>query len=321
MKGKSDNTVIIVIAILAIAVYSGVLNFGGQTQAITGNAAVPSDFQCSERTYTVPIQTPNKLATTASLYSAADLALFGSDGALVVTGTSVSNSAYTSNSVPCSPTAVKGNAYVISGTSGKTNSASKPYDLTTFTDQQLSIPVSNMSQLTMAMYNTAYVNLTDGPTTSNTANESAATTVGSGETRTVNLQVKATTANAQFGSDDGGLIWAVDTVDSTVFSDMAVSLSSTNVQLVSVECSARVASYASANRCYKSPAIKASDGLLTVSITQTADLGNPGATADPKIYVIDVQHFEEDNALKTDGFNKAGSDVGTSNQVITLNNA
>lgn len=333
-KGKLGTGAIIAIIAVA-AVVLGVVNIqgvsfssmGGQQQAAPQVGTVTTASCQTDGTNTLDLVVRNDLATTASLYTRGTIAAFGGNGDLIASGTSDGSSTmtYTSLNIPCSADKLSGKAAVLASTAAPGTLVNSKVVTYAFgageTAIQKIIGSSNSTSLQFTIRNTALTNTSETTQTANSANETGATTMGASATRSGYIDIEGVTAAAQFGSDNGGILWVVDTSDSAVFSDNAISLSSSNIQLTGVACPARALSFDSGNRCYKSPAIKTSDGLVRVSWSMTSDLGNPGTSADPRVYLEDLQSFEEDSKLVEDIYNKGGNNLGVSRQTVGFDNS
>ncbi len=338
MKGnmKGITPIMAVLAVVILLAAFGVLNLSG----ITGFAAAPgitpttptgvvvTQEQCqTDGTNTLGVVVRNPLATTVTDYTRASIVAFGSDGQLVATGTSDGSATltFTDLNIPCQPGKLTGTINVLSGTTdpgSAVNYVTGTYDLTggRLSDQVI-LAASNNTNLNLCIRATTdRSNVTEGCDTANTANETAAVTMGANDVRSRIITFQGVTGSSQFGSQLG-LLWQIDTVDSTVFADKSIALSSGFVALTEVDCPQRATSFNSANRCYTSPAIKTSDGLLEATVTISADLGNPGSSADPFVYIDDIQCFEEDAQLVCDTHDKGGTNVGVARQRLAFDNS
>lgn len=332
-KGIGTLGILLILGIVLVA--TGTLKLTGlfaaapvtTQQQVTGSLPPTQDYICqTDGTNTLSVNTPNKLSPAASLYSPGTFLPFSTTGRTTASSAATAATvAYTDYNIPCSVENLAGTGYILSSTAGigtLVNSAKKPYDLTQKLADTMSIPISNVTVLNIQILTSSLANATtDNARTGSSQNETSAQTMGTGDTRTRVIDIIGATANAQFGSDDLGAIWMIDTADSAVFSDKAISLSSSDIALAEITCPSRALSFSSANRCYKSGAIKTSDGLLKVTVTLSADLGNPGTSADPFVYIDDMQSFEEDGAIVEGTHTKGGTSVGVVRQQIGFDNS
>lgn len=329
MKRKGLSTGLAVLLVIAALFVFGVLKFQ-QPAAIapgpSGGTVVITDECQTDGSNDVQIAVQNKLATTASLYTRANIAAVSSSGKVAATGTSSGGAtiSYTTLSVPCSD--LKGLAYVYSGTSdpgSSVNSVSAPYDTSGGAKaDQVVLSASNVTGLNWCIRAvTDRSNVSESCDDGNSANETSAVTMAADAVRSRIVTFIGTTGGAQFGTDSHGLIWSIDTADSTVFSDNAISVSSGFVLLSPIDCPARIRSQNSAERCWKSGPVKTSDGQLEATVTISADLGNPGTSADPVLFVDDVQCFEEDGIIVCDTHTKGGTNVGAARQRVGFDNS
>lgn len=340
-KGVSD--LVWVIAVVAILFGVGVLHYNGQgfstsspttqTQTVTPGGQTTSQqastFLCNNGGSTNPLYVSDQntlLTAGGTVYQSAPVAVIGSDGRLLATGTTTAGStlSYTTVNVPCGANA-NGFVYLTAGNGNTVNSARLPYDVASKLNDYAQFTQGNVSGLYLAMYGNTNSNTSalDGGVvgTIQTATESAATAMGAGSVRSGYIFLSVSNATSQFGSTDGGIIFAIDTVDSSVFSDNAISLSSANIALTPITCPASEVSMHSANRCYSAPAIKTSNGNIRIDWTMNADLGNPGASADPVLYIDDVQYFQQNSGVVQGTATSANSDVGAPVETVTWNNS
>lgn len=324
-KRKGATNIWLIVLVIGVLAYaSGLIGqpFAAGATQTPGIVTVREDCQ-TDGTDDLGLLVRNKLATTASLNIRSSIAAFDNVGNLVASGTSdgSATSAYTNLAIPCDDVKQVGSAYVLAGTAAPgtlVNSAKVPYDIRLEKTKQEVIAGTNSSSLgSMCWRDTALANISSCGSTAdvNSANFSAAVTMGASETITRVFEFQVNTASAQFGSDDGGILVSVDTSDSAVISDNAISVTSSQVALTPLDrCPLEAASFNSANRCYKMPAIKNSDGLVRFTVVVQSDLGNPGTSADPRIYFDDVQYFEEDAQVKQGIYNKGGTNIGVARQ-------
>ena len=185
------------------------------------------------------------------------------------------------------------------------------------------------ANLSKSILSNTYANVSN-PTNNYGGNltEFSSTAMGKGDTRSGYIDVKMANSYAVYGGseskidakytayggdagmvDVGGILWGIDTISSSVFSDssgFSLSVSSGGLQLTEVSCSRfpnEQAKY-SLNRCWTSKAIGqgkstglaaanaiSGDNRLAVSIF--ADLGDPSAADDPKLYMIPINWYED----------------------------
>lgn len=337
-KGASDLMWVAAVVVLLFAV--GVLHYNGQgfstttpTTTVTpgGQTNTPqaSNFICNNGGSTNPVygSDQNVLLTGAgTVYQAAPLAVVSSSGRTLTTGTTTAGSSlsYLTLNVPCGADS-HGFVYLTTGASDTVNSARLPYDVTSKLNDYAQFTEGNVSGLYLALYSSTNTNTSDfkGGTlgTIQTATESAATAMGAGSVRSGYIMLSVSNATSQFGSTDGGIIFAIDTVDSSVFSDNAISLSSPNIALSPITCPATETSAHSANRCYAARALKSTDGNVRVDWVMNADLGNPGASADPVLYIDDVQYFQQSSGVSQGTATGANTDVGAPVEKVTFDNS
>ena len=296
MKGAFP--IIPIIAVILLGVVLGVINIPalqthagiGLPIATTGVAAAVTCNEDGTNEQTVAVR--NTLSTTSldynvnTVYAVAD----GVDSPVTsVATTGGSTLSYGSLSIPC-PASIKGYLYAVG--SATNNSAKVAYDVSKGNGAPVVIQSSDVSNITMTIRDSTLANLSaPGAGSSNT--ETTAVTMGASATRNGYLDAYATTGSASLGENE--LWWAIDTVDSSVFSDKAMSLSvasaPTGWYLTEMVCPSSLASFDSANRCYKSPRITSADGTIRLGFVLSSDLGNPGSSADPRVYVEDPQYF------------------------------
>lgn len=333
MPKKGISTLAAVVIVAAVLVATGVIKLSGFSTVSPGGLVdtnqpvqAGAGFQCQEDgSNTLNVAVRDGLVTTSTLYTPVTVA-FTSGNRIIATqasnpGTTLS---YAAGTLLCGDGSnLEGTAMILAGPGASTNYASAPYDARVLSDEVV-LSSTNTTNLQFAIRdissNTNTSVLDADGYSEISANETAPTTVAANSVRSVNVDLVGITGSRQFGSELG-VIWSVDTSDSSVFSDNSISLSSSSIALQPVTCPSRATSFNSANRCYKSGPIKTSDGTLRFTISQNADLGNPGTSADPRIYLDDMQGFEEDGVVVFDIYDKGGNNVGASRQQIGLDNS
>jgi hypothetical protein len=326
MKGKS-NPLVWILALVVVALALGWVSIPQTPYSVvpTGQQTigqqVTSALTCQDDgSNTLDIATLNSLVTH-TLYSNGNIAVVGADGTIVATDTTSGGTSltYSATDIPCAPNAVKGSVYVYAGTtvplSGNAlNSVKASYDVSSISAQKI-IPVSNVSSLYLRMYDSANQNLSAG--SQNTTTENDATAMGTGSVKSGKIQLYVTNSSSQYGSDDGGLIWAIDNGNSAAFSANSISLSSNYFALTPITCPTRVSAIDAADRCYHSRALKSSDGVMYVDYIATSDIGNP--TADITIYIEDPQYILEGGRIVQDSFDASNTNVGGIQQTAIVN--
>jgi hypothetical protein len=154
---------------------------------------------------------------------------------------------------------------------------------------------------------------------------SNAHTLGTGSSLTFYVDIQQNSSSAGFGDSDGnGMVVTVDLANNAVITQNDFAL--TGFGLRKVSCSdAEVALAATNNNaeiCYVAPALKSSDGLQRLSGSARWSAGNPGASDDAKIYFDDlVQYQDTDGKIKKGAFSAAGTNVGQTQAVVTIDTA
>jgi len=295
---------------------------GGPTAVQQGQLACPSGLT------TLTAYSAVRSALSGSLnYTGSPVAYTLSDGSTVVatdTSNGGSSLSYKSTAIPCTPETY-GSGIVLYALSNSTLNGAKS-ELLTYggaTSVQKELVSSYIAPLTFVIRDAALANLSNPSTGSTTSvTETNAVAMGAGSARTGYIDVWEATAASQYGSDDGGILWAIDTVNSTAFSDNAISLQSASpgFDLTPVSCSAyKAGSFDSANRCYKSRAIKVTDATLRIAFTIVADNGIDPTTTNPVIYVEDINYALDTNSkVILDTMKSDGTQIGAAQNKITF---
>lgn len=304
------------------AVGAGGLQGIATTSPQTTGAAVPCQ---DDGTNDIQVVVRNTLNSTLQ-YLGGTVAVVDSSGKVLNTGGLAQGAtlARATISFPCSQEAVSGKVYLLGAANG--TSASASYNLGSGKSQAIDLNAALAGSLTMTMRNITNGGNVSSVSVQNVIAEAGATTMSptTTTTRSVNVDIQVTNASAAFGHANDGLLWSIDTADSAVFSDSAMSvLGTAGITLTETPCPARATSANSANRCYKSAWIKQGDGVVTIRINLNSDLGgDPGTSADPVVYIDDYVTFQDtDGSIKTDVKNSANADVGAPRMSITLDNS
>lgn len=223
----------------------------------------------------------------------------------------------TFNSAPCKT----GNIYLLSSTTS--NGQKVPFDSYSLT-KNYDIVGSNSTRVGIDIFNSAFtaISASGGGYALNTTEQ----TIGAGGTLTGYLDFKPNQTIGQYGSDDGGVLFAVDSKNTAKISKQGVTLTSSNIPLTKIDCGsvANLAGAYSADVCYKAPALKSTGGPVRVQYNIQADIADPVKTAtDSDAVVIYVEDFNY--ARDTDGTVKmlvkdgASADIGQSASNVQIN--
>ena len=338
MKGKmSMSAILLIIVVLGIAGYYFYTQGAISTQTFSPTTTLGAGevIKCGAGTILYANVVAYNPLNSSTDYPPVSVVVTDSSGNIIASGTttySTTTKTYAAITVPCSQDAIS-NGVMVYGLAGLspnvTSGASglKSFGGGNYVAADLVVPRS--SELWLVTRDTALANTSSSgySTVSNKITENAATAMSAGETRSFYIDVQPSGGSRQFGSDSGGVVVAIDTVDATAFTDKALSLSATGSwQLTEVACSMypNVVSQLSANRCYKASALKASAGLQRIYGTLENDGGtSAGATSDPIIYMCDVQYGTDVSGARViqDCFKSDGTNLGEINPSITLDNS
>ncbi len=240
------------------------------------------------------------------------------------TGTAGSTLTYTAVSVPCSAGAFAGKVYAVADASASSDVAD--YSISGTGGNVVLNNVPDTATLTIISRDSTLVNTSISATAS--GSETTATGMSAGDSRNGYIDLSVATGKAQYGSGHDGLVFCVDTVDSSAFSDSGMTVSVSSVPfgwtLSEIPCSnyPKTSAYDSCNRCYKSPAIKASDGTVRLAWTMNNDLADAGASSDPIMYIEDVVYAQDtDGKIVLGTHNSGGTNLGESQCKYTWANS
>lgn len=304
------------------------------TTTTTTTTIEAAGFCQSDGSNTVTTAAENGI-NASDQYLAVEIYLSTNGGETVFGGSSTttqgSSLSTTSLDAPCEPRSGKIFAVVGSGLQSGVGNTTAVADYTIPTNagqtsKAVVLDVRNSAPLTVQARDTG--NLTNESLKGFTITETNANSMSSGESRQLYLDFEQNSSSAQFGGDGSdGLIWILDTVSSSAFSDNAISISIPGGELTLTEVSncaskyPRAAGQDSANRCYTSRAITSSDPNIRVLVQIKNDLANAGTSDDPILYVEDVQYFFEDGSIIRDSHKQDGSNVGEEQVKFTFDNS
>lgn len=223
----------------------------------------------------------------------------------------------TFNSAPCKT----GNIYLLGSTTA--NGQKVPFDSYSLT-KNYDIVGTNSTRVGQDIYNSAFsaISASGGGYALNTTEQ----TIGAGGTLSGYIDYKANQTIGQYGSDDGGVLFAVDIKNTAKISKQAVTLTSSNIQLTKVDCGsvANLAGAYSADVCYKAPALKSSMGPVRVQYNIQADIADPVKTATDSdavvIYVEDYNYARDiDGTIKMLVKDGSSTDIGQSASSVQIN--
>lgn len=333
MKGKTKVNNVLVGVFLVVVIIGAVFFVGNYTGFIKGQIAQPSgggvaqpaapttDLRNCQGITALKLSTAvrNPLnSTTQYLASKVDAVVSGQVVGTVTT-TAGSTLSFADLTFPCTMENFAGDVYVIA--TSTQNSAHDTYSISgTSATKTLNAPPAGAITLTWLDFNTGV----------NTSVASTATTQGTAVAldagQSVNAKLLVTPPSAafsQYGSTDGGVLIAINTVNSAAYTDKAVALSSSDVPLTEVVCTsyAKEASVDNAKRCYKTGAISTNSAASIISVRIANDGGaSAGASDDPVVYFEPIQYYEDtDGTIKIGAFNTGGTAVGLSASKATFN--
>lgn len=330
MRGQNNATLLIVGLIAVVAVIALVaqnMGFFGVTSQPQGFQPIPpAGGNCPTDGSGLDVKASSRNAENSSIeYQAASFKV-ETAGVLGVTGTGTagaSETLTTLSGVPCSPRS--GKVYALSTTA--LASAVADYSVPNGDTQAIVRLIQpDASQAQTKLFDTALTNTSVDFAATQT--ETTAVDMSAGGTRSGYLDIKAPTGSSVFGGPEVvGMLWLIDTVDGDAFTDTAISLSSlaADFQLTEVDCAtyAKALSKDSANRCYTSRALKASDGEKRIQWSMSNNAGtNAGASSDPILYVEDIQYAQDtDGKMVYMPFTSDGTNVGAAQVKLTWANS
>lgn len=297
---------------------------GGSTQSVASAATTTSTSasgaSCERptggNTATFGVKVVNGQNSTYQQV-ASTAALIGSDGTTAgsVSTTDAAAEAFASMTpLPC----VEGYLYVLgdSSTNGERVVAN-----TLKANQNVAVPGSQNSRLIFSLYtNTLAADNQTDASQGSVAINTTTHAIASGGSYTGYVDVDFQSASSAFGTVDGGGYIAVDHNLAVYSRENGVKIASTmGLGLTPVVCPADIATYLNADTCYHFDQLT-SRGTATpnrLSVTLKADLGEPGATDDVKIYFVDEQYFRDTDAkVKLGAYSSAGTDQGVANGLV-----
>lgn len=237
------------------------------------------------------------------------------------TGTAGVTLSYATVSIPCNLENFDGEIYA---TPTALLSSGKAVYKIEGTGGQIVLLQPNTTAMNFTFRNNALSNTSD---IVRTATESTASAMNAGDSRTgyLDLEIAGNTTYGQYGASGLGILWTLDTVTSSVFSDKALSITTSDIVLTEVDCLQypKTAAVRSANRCWLTDPITTSSGMIRLRWTLTADGGtDPGASDDPVLYLNDIHFIEDqDSMIRIGTHNSAGTDQGAPVVQATWNNS
>jgi hypothetical protein len=319
--------VVLVAALVFIGSSTGLVTFQAVGAPVPGAPVTPSapSLQTCQGLTTLGLYAAVRNPVSPSTqYLSTSVNIVNANNLLVATGTTVGGSSLsygTAISVPCTSENFNGNLYVLAA--ANQTSAKATYTIAgTAANVIVDAPLAGQVNLTFLDYNTGVNTSVQNAVTT----EEAASAMSSGQTRNFKILVTpGVTQFAQFGSTEFGGVICIDTVNSAVFTDKAVALTSSDIALTEVDCTQypKMTAVESCNRCYKIPAINSNMAAVTVNGKVSNDGGtSAGASDDPVVYFNDVNYFQDiDSTIKVGTFDSAGTKVGVSQVKATLNNS
>jgi|SRR3990167_1810772 len=354
MKGqKTMNYVFIfggmfvVVALALILFGGGIFRVGSGTGVDSNPPPVPTlSLECPSTSITAEVvaglgltQNTTYVATTAYVVPAGKNVPIASG--LTTPGTTLT---FKSVTVPCADSYSSGvYVYLINGTTGSFSSTKS--DLLQYIvrdsngnaiSKKNSVTyngvVQGLSTLTMTWRSTAdSSNVSDS--TDNNIVESSATAMAKGTSRSRYLDLSIVPTASQLGSVSDGIAMVIDTVNSSVFSNSAISLELVSAppgwSLTKVDCSKynNIKNQLSADICYATPVITSISGTPAVrlKVTETPDVGTPSASSDPVIYFKGI-YYGTDNTpvlgnIIVDGYDSSGTALGEAVSQAKLDNS
>lgn len=350
MKGaKSNNMWFIALALFVVLFFTGALNQFGLSPPSGAQSVSPVVGQPSQASLTGPEKTVAacqlgglktatlgvavqdvgaELKASTTRYSSPSYAIVREDGTVVTTATATAGSSltYDTSDVSCSRENLAGKIYVL-GTAAA-QSAVIDFSFNGETQKDYVLRAYNSSVLAMTILNSdTGANVSETQDTLNSANETAATTMGQGDTRTRVLKFSLNSGTNAFGSPVGpvlssgrkaGVLISIDNTDSQSFDKNDISLSVLASPggwfIESVDCSrfGRATSAHNSDRCYLAPAMTET-GNYKMEVSMTASKGNPATSADPRVYFDDIVCFEELGKVACDTH-----DISNTNRGVAL---
>jgi len=254
------------------------------------------------------------------------------DGTPIVQGSLAfsTTQSYTSTNIPCTGEVLRNGVKlytlasgitVSSGIGTKSAAGVLKYDggRTVYDEAQ----VAKYGNISIILRDTANANLSDIAATGQADGviaEDGAVALSEGTARTFYIDIEQKTANFAYGSPHSGLFWVFDKVDDNFDpSDLSLTPSTPNFAISEVSCSAypNAALKLSADKCWKSPAIKATDGFLQLKATLRA---THDVSSDPKIHIKTLEYGQDRNGkLILDGYDAGFTAFGPLPITITPN--
>ena len=311
--------------------------FAGQNVIEDTSGKLVASDRCPSTSIDGRVSLRNPLSSTG-VYYAGSVTVTDSKGSTVATGTATAGTteSLATVTIPCTPDVYNNGVYVY-GTAtgnlvattgnGSVKSGLLKFDGSNSVIAKLEAPSS--ANFTKVVRDTALVNLSSNDVGTGVVSQSDLgnnnLTVGiamaQGGTLTTYLDIQMEQGNSQFGSNDGGVLIGIDTDEGSVFGDNAISLSTTtgNYPLTEVKCSdySRATSVDSLNRCYKSPPLSSSTGLVRFGVLFLADTGEPTTSTNPRIWFYDVVYApESDGSIILNTHDKGNTNLGRANMFV-----
>ena len=318
LKNRKTEMIVLLIAGVVVTGAFSVGNLfsvggGGTTGGVTTDVA---GLECQQpgggNTNSVLVNARNKL-NIAQDYNTNTATLVYTDGGESASSalTGGTKTYVTFASAPCKT----GSIYLLSSTSQNgLKSAFDSYSLT----KNYDLLNTNSSRLVFTLRNNAYTSIagTASPQTANITSQA----LGQGGSVTYYMDIEVNeTGSSQFGSADGGFVFAVDNQDTTVWAKDDVSITGEGVSSVACSNYPGLESADSADICFKSPAITSGHGLYRYTLSIKASLGEP-SNDNLVIYAEDVNYARDtDGSIKLLTKDTANADIGESQGSLTLN--
>lgn len=186
------------------------------------------------------------------------------------------------------------------------------------------IPASNATRPVFFIYHanmsnaSALIAGTEGYTVATDA-----ITMTTGNSWSGHIYMNSNQSSMQFGSDDGGVMFAISLPQKDAISENAVSLSSNSgsYPLVKQACPAEYVSFdnAAPTLCYRAPAYKSSTGLVDLILSIRADVGNPTIADSPVVYIEAIDYvLDTSGKVKLGTFDTSGTRQTALNGNLTI---
>lgn len=346
-RGATDP-ITVVLLILAVLVVFGVLKpfaavpLSGGGGGGDGRSGADLTFCGGLNTVSVFASERNKANVSASFLPGAFRAANNGRPTSIVataTGTEGTTETLTTLSIPCGLENKAGHIYAVSDSSNNGHYLGT-YDFEG--KRTVKGEGSAGDELRIIIRNLAGTNLSDDTSSGvEDPTETTAVALAAGGTRSLRVDIEGgNVGGTQYGSDLG--VWVmVDYIRPAAIAQVNFAGPGI-VEIVNCDPANLPSAYAalgmqwptgfkdtlakavgvdSADRCYLMTKQGSGDATRVTSVSEVAGSTDPATTDDPTLTFRDVNYFEYQGEIMAGGIDPAGTDVGQSNSVVTINNS